>query len=80
MFQKFSVQNTGSFDSLVELGRADDSNGLWQHHLIGAVCVEVDAGQKGCLCGVSLETHTSVYFHMHTVCFNLKTILPFSQW
>lgn len=41
-------------DSLIELRRADDSNGLRQHHLVGAVRVEVDAGQEGCLCGVSL--------------------------
>lgn len=38
----------------VELRRADDSDGLWQHHLVGAVCVEVNAGQEGRLCGVSL--------------------------
>ncbi len=41
-------------DSLIELRRAHDSNGLRQHHLVGAVCVEVDAGQEGRLCGVSL--------------------------
>ena len=41
-------------DSLVELGRADDGDCLRQHHLVGAVCVEVDAGQKGRLGGVGL--------------------------
>lgn len=45
------------FGSLVELGRADDGDGLRQHHLVGAVCVEVDTGQEGRLCGVSLQ-HT----------------------
>lgn len=41
-------------DLLVEFGRADDGDGLWQHHLVWAVSVQVNAGQEGRLSGVSL--------------------------
>lgn len=42
-------------DLLVELRRANNGDGLWEHHLIGTVRVKVHAGQEGRLCGMSLE-------------------------
>lgn len=41
-------------DLLVEFGRADDGDGLRQHHLVWAVGVQVDAGQEGGLSRVRL--------------------------
>lgn len=52
-------------DSLIKLRRADDGDGLRQHHLVGAVCVEVDAGQEGRLCGVSLGNTQCTDFSLH---------------
>lgn len=40
---------------LLVLWRAHNSDGLWQHHLVGAVRVQVDAGEESCLSGVSLK-------------------------
>lgn len=40
--------------SLVELGRADNGDGLRQHHLVRAVRVQVHAGQERRLSWVSL--------------------------
>lgn len=40
---------------LLVFRRTHNSNGLWQHHLVGAVRVQVDAGEEGCLRGVSLK-------------------------
>ena len=42
-------------DLLVVFGRTHDGDGLRQHQLVGAVCVEVHAGQERRLGGVSLE-------------------------
>ena len=49
-------------DPLVVFGSTDDGDGLGQHQLIGAVSVQVDTGEEGCLSGMSLNTHT----HTHT--------------
>lgn len=40
---------------LVVLRGADDGDGLWQHQLVRAVSVEVDAGEEGRLCGMGLK-------------------------
>lgn len=40
---------------LLVFWRTHNSNGLWQHHLVGAVRVQVNAGEEGCLRGVSLK-------------------------
>lgn len=40
---------------LLVLWRAHNSDGLWQHHLVGAVRVQVDAGEESCLSGVSMD-------------------------
>lgn len=42
-------------DSLLELGRANDGYGLRQHHLVGAVRVQVNTGEKGSLGGMRLQ-------------------------
>lgn len=66
-------------NSLVELRRADNSDGFWQHHLVGAVCVEVNAGQEGRLCGVSLGNTVSGHqFQISTVPFT-TTILIYTE-
>lgn len=53
-FENNNKDKPDVFHSLVELGWADDGNGLRQHHLVGAVGVEVHTGQEGRLRGVSL--------------------------
>ena len=42
-------------DLLVVFGCTHNGDGLRQHELVGAVCVEVHTGQERCLGGVGLE-------------------------
>ena len=42
-------------DLLLEFWGTDNGYGLWQHHLVGAVSVEVNTGEEGCLRGMSLR-------------------------
>lgn len=41
--------------SFLELGRANDGYGLRQHHLVGAVRVQVNTGEKGSLGGMRVD-------------------------
>ena len=41
--------------SFLEFGGTDNGYGLWQHHLVGAVSVEVNTGEEGCLRGMSMN-------------------------
>lgn len=47
-------------DLLVEFGRADNGDGLRQHHLVWAVGVQVNAGQEGGLSRVRLWSRSDL--------------------
>lgn len=55
-FPLVSPWNPGLYpvDSLLKLGGTDDGYGFRQHHLVGAVRVQVNTGEEGGLGGMGL--------------------------
>lgn len=65
--------------SLVKFWRADNGNGLREHHLIGAVGMQIHTRQKGCLRGMGLQNKQQIvvisYTCISTFFYNLLQIL-----
>lgn len=50
-----SMVSQSEIASLVKFRRADNGNGLREHHLIGAVGMQIHTRQKGCLRGMGVD-------------------------
>ena len=61
-------------DLLLEFGGTDNGYGLWQHHLVGAVSVEVNTGEEGCLRGMSLRREKKAPVRIHRQAWPMKKV------